>query len=84
MRRHPKLRRHPNLQPTQMSLPRYLVSIDVFKATAIVIVLALHTFSLSGLSTERNGALLGFEMMSGLFYELAGNRALTSNLESEP
>ena len=55
-----------------MSLPRYLVSIDVFKATAIVIVLALHTFSLSGLSLERNGALLAFEMMSGLFYELAG------------
>ena len=55
-----------------MSLPRYLVSIDVFKATAMVIVLALHTFVLSGLTTERNGALLGFEMMSGLFYELAG------------
>ena len=55
-----------------MSLPRYLVSIDVFKATAMVIVLALHTFVLSGLQTERNGALLGFEMMSGLFYELAG------------
>lgn len=55
-----------------MGLPRYLVSIDVFKATAIVIVLALHTLSLSGLSTERNGALLAFEMMSGLFYELAG------------
>ena len=54
-----------------MSLPRYLV-IDVFKATAMVIVLALHTFVLSGLTTERNGALLGFEMMSGLFYELAG------------
>ena len=40
-----------------MSLPRYLV-IDVFKATAMVIVLALHTFVLSGLQTERNGALL--------------------------
>ena len=54
------------------SLPRYLVSIDVFKATAMVIVLGLHALSVSGLMTERNGALMGFEMMSGLFYELAG------------
>ena len=53
-------------------LPRYLVSIDVFKATAIVIVLALHTLRVSGLKTERNGALQGFQMMSGLFYELSG------------
>ena len=49
-----------------------LVSLDVCKATAVVIVIVLHAITVSGLKLERNGALIGFEMMSGLFHELTG------------
>ena len=78
---------------------RRLVSLEVFKATAVLIVLALQVrpaptampqlraqprprrrcpcavpqaCTVAGLQLDPNGALFGFEMLSGLFFELSG------------
>ena len=51
---------------------RHLITLDIFKATALIIAIGLQTFEVSGLRPKRDGALRGFEMMSGLFFELSG------------
>ena len=51
---------------------RELVTLDVIKATAMIIVIALQASEAQGLLPGQRGALHAFEMMSSLFFQIQG------------